>query len=181
MPIRYRASMKLWTRGTADFSPCKRYRYTLTRTIDPDLVGDDPRTIAFIGLNPSTATANTDDPTVRRCIGYAAREGFGSFVMLNAFGYRATDPKDMKAQADPVGPGNDAAIARVAADADLVVIAWGTHGTHHDRHDAVLALLDGYCKPVCLGTTKAGLPKHPLYLRADAPFVPFHRRCIARA
>ena len=102
--------MKLWTRGEAEYSRCKRYRYTLTRTMNPDLVGDDARTIAFIGLNPSTATATTDDPTVRRCIGYAAREGFGRFVMLNAFGYRATDPKDMKAQADPVGKGNDAAI-----------------------------------------------------------------------
>ncbi len=165
--------MKLWIRGEAEYSPCKRYRYTLTRTMNADLVGDDARTIAFIGLNPSTATATTDDPTVRRCIGYAARDGFGRFVMLNAFGYRATDPKDMKAIAEPVGEGNDAAIARVAADADLVVLAWGAHGTHLSRHDAVLRLLDGLCEPVCLGVTKAGLPRHPLYLRADAPFVAF--------
>jgi hypothetical protein len=163
--------MRLWTHGTAEYSPCRRYRYTLTRTMNADLIGDDARTIAFIGLNPSTATATTDDPTVRRCIGYAAREGFGRFVMLNAFAYRATDPKDMKAQADPVGVGNDDAIARVASRADLVVLAWGAHATHLGRHNAVLSLLDGLCDPVCLGVTKAGLPKHPLYLRADAPFV----------
>jgi hypothetical protein len=172
--------MKLWTRGEAEYSPCRRYRYTLTRTMAPDLVGDDARTIAFIGLNPSTATATTDDPTVRRCIGYAAREGFGRFVMLNAFGFRATDPNDMKAQADPVGDGNDAAIARVASQADLVVLAWGAHGTHWGRHDAVLDLLDGLCDPVCLGVTKAGLPRHPLYLRSDAAFVPFDCGCAAK-
>ena len=158
--------MRLWTTGEAEYSSCKRYRYTLTRAmnpeaIDPDL-GNARRTLAFIGLNPSTATATTDDPTVRRCIGYAAREGFGRFVMLNAFAYRATDPKDMKAQPDPVGPGNDDALVRVARDADRVVLAWGTHGTHLGRHDAVLSLLEGVCEPVCLGVTKAGLPKHPL-------------------
>lgn len=165
--------MRLWIQGDADFSPCERYRYTLTRTMNPEVVGDDARTIAFIGLNPSTATATTDDPTVRRCIGYAARDGFGRFVMLNAFGFRATDPKDMKAQPDPVGAGNDAAIARIAAEAALVVLAWGTHGVHLGRHGAVLGLLAGLCRPVCLGVTKAGLPRHPLYLRADAAMVPY--------
>jgi hypothetical protein len=171
--------MRLWTTGEAEYSSCERYRYTLTRTMNPALVGDDRRTIAFVGLNPSTATESKDDPTVRRCAGYAAREGFGRFVMLNAFAYRATDPKDMKAQADPVGPGNDAALARVARDADLVVLAWGAHATHLGRHDAVLALLDGLCEPVCLGVTKAGMPRHPLYLRADAPFVRFAAGCTA--
>ncbi len=165
--------MKLWLNGTAEYSPCRRYRYTLTRRIDPELAGDDTRTIAFVGLNPSTATATKDDPTVRRCIGYAAREGFGRFVMLNAFGYRATDPADMKACDEPVGRGNDEAIRGVASSADLVVIAWGAHGTHLGRHGALIELLDGVCEPRCLGVTKAGLPKHPLYLRADAPLVPY--------
>lgn len=172
--------MQLWTHGEAEYSPCERYRYTLTRTMNPGVVGDDARTIAFIGLNPSTATATTDDPTVRRCIGYAAREGFGRFIMLNAFGYRATDPKEMKAQPEPVGAGNDAAIVRVVTFADLVVLAWGAHGTHQGRHDAVLGLLDGLCEPVCLGVTKAGLPRHPLYLRADAPFVAFDGGGVVR-
>lgn len=163
--------MKLWSKGSAEYSPCRRYRYTLTRSLIPEAVGDDGRTIAFIGLNPSTATATTDDPTVRRCIGYAAREGFGRFVMLNAFGFRATDPADMKACPEPVGRGNDGAIRRIASEAALVVFAWGTHGSHLGRHDALMDLLGGICEPRCLGVTKAGLPKHPLYLRADAPFV----------
>lgn len=162
--------MRLWTHGSAEYSPCKRYRYTLTREMDRDVVGTDERTIAFIGLNPSTATETKDDPTVRRCVGFAAREGFGRLVMLNAFGFRATDPKEMKAMAEPIGPGNDAAIVRVVAAADLTVFAWGTHGAHMGRQSEVLELVG---PRHCLGVTKAGFPKHPLYLRADSPIVPF--------
>ncbi len=155
-----------WIRGEAEFSPCRRYRYTLTRILHES----DDSTMAIIGLNPSTATATTDDPTVRRCIRFAIREGFGRFVMLNIFGYRATDPKDMKSVRDPVGKGNDGAIRRVVASADLTVFAWGTHGAHMDRHGAVLDLVG---PRYCFGVTKAGFPKHPLYLRADTPIVPF--------
>lgn len=153
-----------WIQGDAEFSPCRRYRYTLTRT----LRDGNGSTMAVIGLNPSTATETTDDPTVRRCIRFAIREGFGRFVMLNAFGYRATDPTDMKSVRDPVGEGNDDAIRRVVADADLTVFAWGTHGGHMNRHDAILDLVG---PQHCLGVTKAGFPKHPLYLRRDAEIV----------
>jgi len=163
-------AVRLWTHGTAEYSPCRRYRYVLTRAMNPEVIGDDTRTIAFVGLNPSTATATTDDPTVRRCIGYAAREGFGRFVMLNAFAYRATDPADMKACPEPVGPGNDAAILRVVGEADLVVFAWGAHGGHLGRHDALLELVG---PRHCLGVTKGGFPRHPLYLRRDAAIVPY--------
>ena len=180
--------MRLWTHGTAEYSPCERYRYTLTRAMDPDLIdastpatrANAGRTIAFIGLNPSTATEFKDDPTVRRCVGFAAREGFGRLVMLNAFAYRATDPKDMKAQIDPVGAGNDEAIVsvvgRVAGEAALAVFAWGTHGTHMGRHQQMLELVG---PRHCLGVTKAGLPKHPLYLRADSPIVPYRSPATA--
>ncbi|USN99319.1 MAG: DUF1643 domain-containing protein [Phycisphaeraceae bacterium] len=162
-----------WIRGDAQFSPCRRYRYTLTRVLRER----DTSMMTIIGLNPSTATETTDDPTVRRCIRFAIREGFGRFVMLNAFGYRATDPADMKAQRDPVGPGNDEAIRRVVGDADLTVFAWGTHGAHLGRHDRVLELVG---PRHCLGVTKAGLPRHPLYLRRDVAIVPYER-ALARS
>ncbi len=155
-----------WIHGEAEYSACRRYRYTLTRVLREG----DGSTMAIIGLNPSTATATTDDPTVRRCIRFAIREGFGRFVMLNAFGYRATDPQDMKSVRDPVGKGNDDAIRRIVNEADLTVFAWGTHGGHMGRHDEVLRLVG---PRHCFGVTKAGYPKHPLYLRSDTPIVPF--------
>lgn len=119
----------------------------------------------FIGLNPSTADEVNDDPTVRRCIRFAQRWGYGALCMTNIFAYRATDPNVMKTQADPVGKLNDRYLKSAAHQAGIVVAAWGTHGAHEDREEKVLGLLRG--KLSCLGTTKAGHPRHPLYLRAD--------------
>lgn len=142
----------------ARFSPCRVYRYSLWRT------WGGSRGVAFIGLNPSTADEVNDDPTVRRCIGYARAWGFGRLYMLNAFAYRATDPRRMKDADDPVGPENDAIIAAVANDCELTVAAWGTHGAHLDRHHQVRRLVN---KLHHLGLTKHGFPKHPLYLPAN--------------
>lgn len=152
------------TRGdapsTAVYSPCEAYRYTLTRTWDP--VG---RRVLFVMLNPSTATEVQNDPTVERCERRARALGYGAFRVCNIFAYRATDPKVMRAQADPVGPGNDAAIVDSADWADTIVCAWGTHGAHRDRGAAVEALLRATGKPLChLGLSKDGHPKHPLYI-----------------
>lgn len=152
------------TRGdapsTAVYSPCEAYRYTLTRTWDP--VG---RRVLFVMLNPSTATEVQNDPTVERCERRARALGYGAFRVCNIFAYRATDPKVMRAQADPVGPGNDAAIVDFADWADTIVCAWGTHGAHRDRGAAVEALLRATGKPLChLGLSKDGHPKHPLYI-----------------
>jgi hypothetical protein len=120
--------------------------------------------IAFVGLNPSTADEVKNDPTVTRCINYAQRWGYGGMWMLNLFAYRATDPNIMKAQADPVGPENDRSILEVYSQARLSIACWGTHGAHRDRGRQVIAQLPALH---CLGITKAGYPKHPLYLHRD--------------
>lgn len=146
--------------STAVYSPCEAYRYTLTRTWDPA-----GRKVLFVMLNPSTATEVQNDPTVERCERRARALGFGSFRVCNIFAYRATDPKVMRSQADPVGPGNDQAIAESALWADAVVCAWGTHGAHLNRGAAVEAVLRATGKPLShLGLSKDGHPKHPLYI-----------------
>jgi hypothetical protein len=119
----------------------------------------------FIGLNPSTADEVQDDPTIRRCIGYAKEWGYGAFCMTNIFAFRATDPRVMKTQADPVGPENDKWLTECAKDAGLIVAAWGAHGGHRNRDEEVIKLVDNI---MCLGTTKDGYPRHPLYLPKTA-------------
>jgi hypothetical protein len=156
--------------GGAWFSDDERYRYALLRTLDYDLFDGAYRdeTVNFIMLNPSTATAGVDDPTIRRCIGYARAWGFGSLMVTNLFAYRATDPKDLKRATDPVGPENDEYIRKTAQGSQLVVAAWGSHGVHQGRDAAVRRLFEEMGVPLmCLTTTKAGHPGHPLYLRAD--------------
>ena len=144
----------------AVYSPCERYRYTLTRTWDPC----GARAL-FIMLNPSTATEVQNDPTVERCERRARALGFGAFRVTNIFAFRATDPRDMRRAADPVGPENDAAILESVPWADRIVCAWGTHGAHLDRGPEVEALLRETGAPLHhLGLSKAGHPKHPLYI-----------------
>ena len=116
-------------------------------------------------LNPSTATEVQNDPTVERCERRARAMGFGGFAVANIFAYRATDPRVMRAAADPVGPENDAAILALTGVADRVLCAWGTHGAHLGRGAAVEALLRGQGAALFhLGLTQAGAPKHPLYI-----------------
>lgn len=143
----------------AEFSACRQYRYRLWRLWD----ASRPTTV-FIGLNPSTADETADDPTIRRCLGYAKAWGFGRLEMLNLFAWRATDPKAMKVAADPIGPGNDDAIRAVADTGGLLVAAWGVHGTHLGRDREVCAMLAGRLHVLRL--TKDGHPGHPLYLPA---------------
>ncbi len=146
--------------STALYSPCQNYRYTLTRIWNPD----GPKAL-FVMLNPSTATEVQNDPTVERCERRARALGFGAFRVCNIFAFRATDPRVMRAQADPVGPDNDTAIAESAFWADRIVCAWGTHGTHLQRGPAVEALLRATGRQLYhLGLSKAGHPKHPLYI-----------------
>lgn len=151
-------------KGDADsvaiYSDCERYRYTLTRVWDRA-----GQTALFVMLNPSTATEVQNDPTVERCERRARALGFGGFRVVNIFAWRDTDPRKMRAAADPVGPENDAAIADGARWADQVICAWGTHGEHLNRGPAVETLLRGVRSELFhLGLTKAGHPKHPLYI-----------------
>lgn len=149
--------------STALYSPCETYRYLLTRTWD----AAGPRAL-FIMLNPSTATEVQNDPTVERCERRARALGFGAFRVTNIFAFRATDPQVMRAGTDPVGPGNDAAIAESLSWADAIVAAWGNHGAHLGRGAAVASILRGAGRPVqVLGLTKAGHPQHPLYIGYD--------------
>ena len=144
----------------AVYSDCERYRYLLTRTWD----ARGPKAL-FIMLNPSTATEVQNDPTVERCERRTRALGFGSFRVTNIFAYRATDPKVMRAVADPVGPDNDNSILQSLAWADQIICAWGSHGAHLLRGKAVAALLRASGKTLWhLGLTQAGAPKHPLYI-----------------
>jgi hypothetical protein len=146
--------------STAVYSDCEAYRYTLTRTWDPE-----GRRALFVMLNPSTATEVQNDPTVERCERRARALGFGAFRVTNIFAFRATDPRVMRATVDPVGRGNDAAIAESAPWADQIICAWGTHGAHLGRGREVEALLRATGRPLWhLGLSKAGHPKHPLYI-----------------
>ena len=120
--------------------------------------------VMFVGLNPSTADESKNDPTIRRCIRFATDWGFGGLFMMNAYAFRATDPAVMKMASDPVGPDNDAFLREYATKSKLVVAAWGVHCSD----DRELAVLDSVDQSVhCLGTTKAGKPRHPLYIRSD--------------
>ncbi|WP_298435813.1 DUF1643 domain-containing protein [uncultured Jannaschia sp.] len=150
--------------STATYSDDERYRYDLTRTWDADR-----GRVNFVMLNPSTATELSNDPTVERCERRARALGYGAFRVTNIFAYRATDPRDMRACLDPVGgAANDAAIRDAALWADAVVCAWGTHGAHLDRGARVADLLRGTDRPLLtLGLSKAGHPKHPLYIGYD--------------
>ena len=140
-------------------SPCGRYRYRLTREW---LMGEG--TVLFVMLNPSTADAETDDPTIRRCIGFAQRWGFRGLAVGNLFAWRATDPRELRQAIDPVGPENDRHLVEMSHAANAVIAAWGAGGGRRGQY--ALRLLRGTVEH--LGLTKQGYPRHPLYLRADA-------------
>lgn len=158
------------TNGTAIISDCGRYRYKLTRRL-----GDSPTSCLFIMLNPSTADAAQDDPTIRRCMGYARDWGCGELVVVNLFAFRATSPKDMMAADDPIGPENHHYVM-AAADHVVrqnlgfepdgkVICAWGTHGAHMQQGETVRGWLEAdSISPMCLRATQQGHPSHPLYL-----------------
>ena len=145
----------------AVFSSCETFRYTLWRTWDASRP-----TCLFLMLNPSTADETVNDPTVERCQRYAIAWGYGGLVVCNIFAFRATDPVDMRAAADPIGPDNDAAILESARRCDLIVCAWGNHGSYLDRAKAVCGILRAVGAELrVLKITGDGHPGHPLYLK----------------
>lgn len=144
----------------ADFSPDRVHRYRLWRTWDAELP-----VVAFIMLNPSTADEHQLDPTLRRVLGYAQAWGYGGFIIGNLFALRSTDPEGLYVATDPIGPGNDDALLRIAHDADLIVCGWGDHGRHQWRGDSVRRRLNNAGHVLhALRFTRAGEPGHPLYL-----------------
>jgi hypothetical protein len=150
--------------GTADVSDCGCYRYSLTRPL-----ATGAGRVVWIMLNPSTADALKNDPTIVRCLGFTARLGFAEMMVVNLFAWRSTDPQGLRTAEDPIGPRNDQEILRACEGAELVILAWGVHGDLHGRDREVRLLLARTgINAVCLGTTKANHPRHPLMLRADA-------------
>ena len=148
--------------SSAWISACGRYRYLLERRWSSKVA------CVFIMLNPSTADATVDDNTIRKCIGYARRWGFGGIVVANLYAYRATDPSELLKVEDPVGPENDEWIERLV-NHPTIVVAWG-NDADEDRVDEFKHLMHAATGwPVdkllyCMGTNKNGSPKHPLYL-----------------
>jgi hypothetical protein len=151
---------------SAVFSDCRTYRYSLWRIWDED----GPK-LNVIGLNPSVADENLDDPTIRRCIGFARDWGYGGLVMTNLFAYRSTDPRGLLAVDDPVGPENDD-ILEFWACAGTPLAAWGAHPMARARSVQAMRMLS-YLEFECLGLTKDGSPRHPLYVPKVTPRVRF--------
>ncbi|KQI69909.1 hypothetical protein AN189_00385 [Loktanella sp. 3ANDIMAR09] len=147
------------TVSTAVYSLCDTYRYALRR-----VWGDAPA-LAFVMLNPSTATEAANDPTIARCEARARAGGHGGLIIANLFAFRATDPRDLRAAAAPIGPDNDRLLLDMCRNAGLIVAGWGVHGVHLDRAATVRALLrDSGVRLHTLGLTKHGHPRHPLYV-----------------
>lgn len=163
--------------SSADFSRCRRYRYALRRTFGA------AGTVMFVGLNPSTADETQDDPTIRRCIGFAKRWGYGRLIVANLYAWRATDPRELRAARRPVGEVrpdglnlNDWWLSTLASEADYVVAAWGASpGPVRGRPERVVDLLSNCGSLYALELTKHRCPKHPLYTKATAEPVPYLR------
>ncbi len=159
--------------GAAVISPCGTYRYTLERRIPSALRWIRP--CLFVMLNPSKADATLDDPTIRRCLGFAEREGCTSLTVVNLFALRATDPAQLqivtKNGGDPIGPDNWAhfSVQLLRHRTGIVIAAWGAHPMARTMPEHRQRLLQSGA--LCLGMTKDGEPRHPLYLRSDAPLV----------
>ena len=146
--------------SVALFSDCGKYRYALTRVWN-----EDAKRVLFVMLNPSKADEIANDPTVERCERRARALGYGAFRVTNIFAWRDTDPKLMRRAKSPIGPENDATLLEGAEWADDIVAAWGAHGEHLAQGDAIAELLRSTGKPLFhLGLTKAGHPRHPLYI-----------------
>ena len=131
---------------------------------DWSVQGEIVKTVVFVGLNPSIADAEVDDPTIRRCVNFAKAWGYNRLFMVNLFAFRATEPSEMKKAEDPEGEFNGPIVNAASHHADLTVVAWGAHGSFNDQAQKYLS---GLKNPHHLGLTKSGHPKHPLYLKSS--------------
>ena len=146
----------------AIFDANARYRYSLWRAWS----AYHPR-IAFVLLNPSTADEQIDDPSIRRCIGFARAWNFGSMEVVNLFAYRATDYRELFKASDPIGEENNHYLLHAVECCSTIVLGWGKRGTLLGRDRQVMSLLIGRNDMYCLGKTKDGQPRHPLYIKGD--------------
>lgn len=151
----------------AIISDCKKYRYRLIRG-EGDL-------LAVCMLNPSKADAEINDPTITRLLGYAKREGLGGIDVMNLFAWRDTDPANLK-ERECVGPLNDDFLSVLSLQYDRILVGWGSLKKNPlpGRAKRVAELLTAHgASLVCLGVNGDGSPRHPLYIRADAPLLPW--------
>ena len=147
----------------AVISPDQLYRYSLIRRW-----GLDYSKVAFVLLNPSTADATKDDPTIRRCIRFAQRWGYDGMVVLNIFALRSTDPKILKYHPDPIGPQNREFFLTELVGCGEVICGWGAHGKILGQGDTALKWIrESGHEPKVWKLTKDGQPWHPLYLKSD--------------
>jgi hypothetical protein len=159
----------LVVKGDATFSRDRVYRYTLMRRW-----ARGPA-VLFIMLNPSTADAVQMDPTVTRCYKFARRWGYAALYVGNMYAVRSPDPLVMKAHPDPVGnPKNDSHLSRMVRRSELTVVAWGAHATVEREREVLDLIINAGQIPHALALTKAGHPRHPLYLKGDIQPRPLH-------
>lgn len=155
----------------AAMSECGRFRYRLSRRW-----ADGPE-LLFVMLNPSTADAEVDDATIRRCAGFAHAAGFGGLQVVNLFAYRATKPADLARVGWPVGDDNDSHIAAAACAAGAVCVAWGAiqprSRAEHRVQEVMPRILRAGHQPQCLRITRSGHPQHPLYLPSACTLTPY--------
>lgn len=146
----------------AVISDCGNYRYLLRRAWDITKRG-----CLFVMLNPSTADAEVDDATIRSCIRLAKSWGYGHFEVVNLFGFRSTDPEGMGEAVDPTGPNNDRIAREAIGRCDVAICAWGAHWMAKARATPMVNLIrEQRPTAYCVGTTKSGAPKHPLYIKS---------------
>jgi hypothetical protein len=163
-------SADLFLERDAVISECGKYRYLLRRTWDRA----KPRAL-FVMLNPSTADAEIDDATIRSCIRLSKGLGYGSFEVVNLFGLRATDPTELAKADDPIGPLNEKVSAAAIMRCDVAICAWGAHPLAAQKSTFIGGLIRSY-RPAayCFGVTKAGAPKHPLYIKSGTPLQTYY-------
>ncbi|CAE6899338.1 DUF1643 domain-containing protein [Paraburkholderia domus] len=155
--------------GSAVISECGRYRYLLEREGDALTAGTDRA--AFLMLNPSVADAAVDDPTIRRCRAFAKLWGCDGIIVANLYAYRSTDPSALWTCDDPVGPENDDHLYALGVCPGRIVCAWGANARDDRVREVVRVLQDVGAYLLCLGVTKSGAPRHPLYVASDQPLV----------
>ena len=156
-------------KNDAFISDCEKYRYWLKR--EPQIQMPEKGTVLFVMLNPSTADASIDDPTIRRCRGFAKLWDCNGIIVANLYALRSTDPKQLWNSDDPVGKSNDYWLRTLASEHIDVVCAWGANAKQERVDKFKLMMGEVGARLWCLGTTKSGVPKHPLYIKADQPLL----------
>jgi len=162
---------------SAIISPCGTYRYLLKRQAES--MSPMKSTALFVMLNPSTADSMLDDPTIRRCRGFAKLWDCNGLAVANLYALRSTDPAALWSHPDPVGPDNDDYLWNFARECGDVVCAWGSNAKHERAAHVASILTDAGARLWCLGTTNGGSPRHPLYVRGNQPLIEWRPAAIA--